>query len=121
MIRISDVFVGLDILYFQKTADGRSIINGLTSSKVPFRVTRAELPEHFQTNGIACSTDAPIDAVKRIAHILMNSGVALRDIVQFRNPEKEKSNELRSCPCPPMQREKPSSRLPPLTRPKLTD
>jgi hypothetical protein len=84
------LFAGLDIIYYQKVADKRSIMKALDSNAIPYRVTRAQLPETFQTNAIACSLDTPIDAIKTLAHVMLDAGIPLRTILQFRDPDTKK-------------------------------
>lgn len=84
------VFSDLEIIYFQKLADKKQILNALNAQEVPFVATRAELPERLKTNGIGCGPDVPIEAIKALAATLMDNGIELRTISTFGSPQRKK-------------------------------
>jgi hypothetical protein len=52
-------------------------------------VTRAQLPDKFEVNSIACGPDIPVEALKALAVALIDGGVPIRAIFQFRRPEEK--------------------------------
>lgn len=79
------VFRGIDVVYYQKIADGPTIHDALSRSGIPYRKTRAQLPERLHTNAIACGPDTPGAAIRTLALALLDRGVALQAILPFRD------------------------------------
>lgn len=89
-----NMFTGVDVVYFQKTNDGERVTKALDQQHIPFVRTRAKLPETFATNAIACGPDAPIEAVRTLAHALIDSGIPLRGIIPFAAPASKPSKRI---------------------------
>ncbi|UWU23030.1 caspase family protein [Rhizobium sp. CB3060] len=85
----SDIFRGVEVLYYQKTQDGKTVTKPLDEQKIPYVVTRAQLPETFTVNTIACAPDVPIEALKKTTLALIDSGVAVRRITTFLKPAEK--------------------------------
>ena len=79
---------GIQVYYYQKIGDGEKILDSLEKGGIPYFTTRAQLPK-FKTNTIACGPDTPIEALKTLATTLINSGIVLQAIIQFREPQKK--------------------------------
>ena len=79
-------FRGVDILYYQKIADGTKIGDALDAQRIPYSKTRASLPQSLETNAIACSPDVPVAALQRLALSLLEAGVRLKAILPFADP-----------------------------------
>ncbi|MFD0916507.1 caspase domain-containing protein [Pseudahrensia aquimaris] len=91
------LFDGVELIYYRKTADGRKVSETLERSGIPYSVTRAELPDKFAVNSLACAPNTPIDAIKTLAIELLKNGVPLKRILRFRRPsEKPRRIELLS-------------------------
>ncbi|UJB18877.1 MULTISPECIES: caspase family protein [Lysobacter] len=86
------MFRGIDVTYYQKIADGSAIHEALSKGGIPYRKTRAQLPESLHTNAIACGPDTPIEAIRALAASLVDSGIVLQAIIPFR---QYKSKPLR--------------------------
>lgn len=83
-----NAFRGIQLYYYQKIGDGERIIDSLEKGGIPYFTTRAQLPK-FKTNTIACGPDTPIEAVQTLAKTLIDDGIILQAIIQFREPEKK--------------------------------
>jgi len=93
----ASVFHRVEVLYYRKLADQDVISEALENDDIPYSVTSAELPDAFETNGIACGPDVPVAALKRLAHSLIEAGVPIRKIIRFKRPsEKPRRLEVMS-------------------------
>lgn len=82
-------FRGIELIYYQKIGDGENIIDSLEKGGIPYFATRlARLPK-LKTNAIACAPDTPIEALRILAKTLINDGIKLQAIFQFREPLKK--------------------------------
>lgn len=81
------LFEGINILYYEKTGDEGTIRRVLDAARIPYARTRAELPERFRMNAIACGPDIPPDALRTLARTLTEGGVPIRAIIPYRRPE----------------------------------
>ncbi|MHC2618011.1 hypothetical protein ACVIW2_000042 [Bradyrhizobium huanghuaihaiense] len=85
------LFEGIEVRYYEKVADGDRIKLALQAQDIPYVSTRAELPERFTANAIACGPEIPIDALKRLAKALIGAGIPVKEIRQFRRPSEKPS------------------------------
>lgn len=88
----SEVYSGLEILYYRKAIDGRTVIEALERAKVPFVETRALLPDHFPVNAIACGPNTPIGALKSLALTLLDSGIPIKVVLQYGDASRLKGD-----------------------------
>jgi hypothetical protein len=75
---IPSEFIGVEIIYFRKRADKDVIEKLLNDSHIPFslRDPQSLLP----TDSITCTPDVPIEALKKLLHILLRGGVGIKGI-----------------------------------------
>ncbi|MEH6418412.1 caspase family protein [Pseudomonas sp. CGJS7] len=88
------MFRGIDVTYYQKVADGATIHEALSKSGIPYRKTRAQLPESLNTNAIACGPDTPVEAIRALATSLVDGGVVLQAIIPFQKHKKPLKMEV---------------------------
>lgn len=88
----SEVYNGLDILYYRKAIDGRAVIEALERSRIPFIETRALLPDQFPVNAIACGANTPVSALKALAFALLDNNFPLRVVLQYGDPKRLKGD-----------------------------
>jgi hypothetical protein len=91
------LFEGVEVLYYEKVADGDRVKLALSANEIPYISTRAQLPERFVANAIACGPDIPFATLKRLAKTLLGASVPIKEIRQFRKPsDKPKRIEILS-------------------------
>ena len=76
-----------DIYYYRKAADGQRVLEALQATKLTFETTRAQQPETYKTNTIACAklaSPSTMDEVRRLALQMEASGTPIYEIQQFR-------------------------------------
>jgi Caspase domain len=78
-VRPLDVLASVDILYFDRAADGESVVDVLTVSGLQFRVEKST--KRTKSNVLTCTADVPFEGVKALAASLIENGVPLRGIV----------------------------------------
>jgi hypothetical protein len=83
------IFEGVEVLYYEKVADIGRVRLALLANEIPFVSTRAQLPERFTANAIACGPDIPLDALKRLAKTLIGAGIGIKEIRRFQRPSEK--------------------------------
>jgi tetratricopeptide (TPR) repeat protein len=86
----SEFMEGLDIVYYRKTADGGKIVDALNTKRIQYQVVKSQTSKRYPSNAIACGPDTPVDALKYLAHTMIDSGIPLKGVVQFKNPKQKK-------------------------------
>lgn len=81
---------GLDIVYYRKAADEEKIIDALNTKRIQYQVVKSQTSKRYPSNAIACGPDTSVDALKYLAHTLIDSGIPLKGVVQFKNPKQKK-------------------------------
>ena len=87
-----EVFNGLDVLYYRKAVDGRTVLDALNEASIPFVETRKLLPDHFPVNAIACGPDTPLEALRTLALVLLDHGIPVRVVLQYGDPARLKGD-----------------------------
>ncbi|HEV7877073.1 caspase family protein [Bradyrhizobium sp.] len=83
------LFEGVEVLYYEKVADEGRVRLALSGNGIPFVSTRAELPERFTANALACGPDIPVESLKRLAKALIGAGVGIKEIRRFQKPSEK--------------------------------
>lgn len=88
------LFASLNVQYYRKAADGDGLLRALTSSNIPFITTRAALPQSYRSDGIACSPDTPVEAIKFLAKLMIKAGYPLKAITRTRDPKAKRTLQI---------------------------
>jgi hypothetical protein len=86
----SEFMDGLDIVYYRKMADEEKIVDALNTKRIQYQVVKSQTSKRYPSNAIACGPDTSVDALKYLAHTMIDSGIPLKGVVQFKNPKQKK-------------------------------
>lgn len=76
--------LGITVVYFNKKDDDGIVTDALNSNNIRFSSRPPVVGR--PTNVISCTSDASVDAIKKMAHILVGNGVELRGIAPNVHP-----------------------------------
>lgn len=86
----SEFMDGLDIVYYRKAADEEKIVDALNTKRIQYQVVKSQTSKRYPSNAIACGPDTSVDALKYLAHTMIDSGIPLKGVVQFKNPKQKR-------------------------------
>ena len=72
---------GIDLVYFLRSADQGRVLNAFRGAKIAYRTRKSD--EGIPSDIITCTPDVPVNAVKKLAQILIDAGVPIRSISNF--------------------------------------
>ncbi len=75
------VFDNVNVIYFRKAADKNTILATLREANISFTSTKSPNPETLESDGIACTADTPIEAVKALARLMSAAGHDIKAVI----------------------------------------
>jgi hypothetical protein len=88
------LFASVNLIYFRKAADGKALIDIFDKARIPYVTTKSILPQVYKSDGIACTKDTPAEAIKFVAHKMLDAGFPVTAITQIKNQRVKRTIQI---------------------------